>query len=266
MAAYEVFALRYATSAPGRLAHENFIAGADPHDAPMPLDYYIWVIRGEGRELVVDTGFGAEAAKKRNRTLLHEPAVLLARIGIDASRVEHVILTHLHYDHAGSLSAFPNATFHVQDSEMAFATGRPMCHACFRAPFEVKDVQEMVGRLYAGQVKFHNGDSAFVPGIDLFRIGGHSGGLQVVRVTTKRGPLILASDAFHFNANRLKRSPFPIVFNVGEMMEGFMRCEELAEHDESLLVPGHDPDVLRRWPRALPDCPDIVRLDLAPIA
>lgn len=265
MVAYEVLALRYATSAPGRTAQENFIAGADPHDAPMPLDYFIWVIRGEGRLVVVDTGFGAEAAAKRNRTLLHTPESLLARIGVDAAEVEHVILTHLHYDHAGSLGAFPKATFHLQDAEMAFATGRPICHACFRAPFELRDIQDMVARVYAGRVVFHDGDSSLAPGIDLFRIGGHTGGLQVVRVATARGPLVLASDAFHFNANRLRRSPFPIVFDVGAMMEGFLRCEALADRDESLLVPGHDPEVLRRWPRPLPDCPDIVRLDLAPV-
>jgi len=59
---YEIYALKYAHHA--RRASENFIGG-DPHDGPMPLDYFVWLIRGEGREIVVDTGFSEAMAKKR---------------------------------------------------------------------------------------------------------------------------------------------------------------------------------------------------------
>ena len=44
------------------------------------------------------------------------------------------------YDHAGNLDAFPNAMFHLQDREMAFATGKHMCQHCIRVPYEVEDV------------------------------------------------------------------------------------------------------------------------------
>src|SRR5690606_28491063 len=101
------------------------------------LDYYVWVIRGHGHLVVVDTGFDEDAARERGRDLIHRPAALLARAGVDASAVRHVVITHLHYDHAGSLDAFPVATFHLQEEEMRYATGRPMCHACLRAPFNL---------------------------------------------------------------------------------------------------------------------------------
>lgn len=262
---YEVLALRYATTDPDRPRRENFMPGMDLHDAPMPLDYYIWVIRGHGRLIVVDTGFGKDAAKERHRTLLHEPAALLKRAGIDAAAVPDVVLTHLHYDHAGSLDAFEAATFHLQDEEMRYATGRPMCHACLRAPFNVRDVLQAVGLVHSGRVRFHDGVAELYPGISLHRVGGHTGGLQVVRVATDRGPLVLASDAFHFTENRLRRAPFPIVYHIGEMLEGYRRCEELAGGREDLLIPGHDPDVRERWPELIPGFADIVRLDLAPL-
>ena len=261
---YEVLALRYATTDPLRPRSENFLSGMDLHDCPMPLDYYIWVIRGGGRTFVVDTGFGADAAKERGRNLLHEPAAILADAGVDPATVADVILTHLHYDHAGSLDAFPAATFHLQDDEMRYATGRHMCHGCLSAPFNVRDVMEAVGLVHAGRVRFHDGTSELAPGITLHRVGGHSGGLQVVQVATERGPLVLASDAFHFNENRKRRAPFPLVFHVGEMMEGFLRCEALADGREDLLIPGHDPEVRERWPAPDPAHPDILRLDLAP--
>lgn len=261
---YEVLALRFARTSPDRPRSENFMPGMDLHDGPMPLDYFVWVIRGHGRVVVVDTGFGEDAARERRRELIHAPAALLARAGIDSTTVRDVILTHLHYDHAGSLDAFPAATFHLQDEEMRYATGRPMCHACLRAPFNVRDVLEAVGLVYSGRVRFHDGDVELFPGISLHRVGGHTGGLQVVRVATERGPLVLASDAFHFTENRRRRAPFPLVHHVGEMLDGFIRCEELAEGQEDLLVAGHDPEVCRRWPELIPGFPDIVRLDLEP--
>jgi glyoxylase-like metal-dependent hydrolase (beta-lactamase superfamily II) len=261
---YEILALRYATTAPDRPRRENFFPGSELHDGAMPLDYYLWAIRWNGGTVVVDTGFAAEAARTRKRNLIHDPVDLLRSAGIDAAEVEHVVLTHLHYDHAGRLDAFPKATFHLQDAEMAFATGRPVCHTCLRAPFEVRDVQEAVGLVYRGRVRFHSGDEEIFPGVSLHHIGGHSGGLQVVRVQTARGPLVLASDAFHFNENRIRRAPFPIVADVTAMLEGFRRCEELAGGDPSLLIAGHDPEVARCWPPLKPGLPDIVRLDLPP--
>jgi glyoxylase-like metal-dependent hydrolase (beta-lactamase superfamily II) len=263
---YEVLALRYATTALDRPRHENFLPGMDLHDGAMPLDYFIWLIRGGGRTFVVDTGFGEAQARQRKRQLLHDPRELLSRVGVLAEEVADVILTHLHYDHAGGLATFPAATFHVQDEEIRFATGRNMCQACYSAPFECTDVMETVRLVYDGRVQFHDGDVELAPGIELFRIGGHTGGLQIVRVNTARGRLVLASDAFHFTENRLRRAPFPIVYNINDMLAGFDRCEQLAGGDESLLVPGHDPGVMSRWPRWRADVADIVRLDAAPIA
>ena len=261
---YEVLALRFAQTAPDRSRRENFMPGMDLHDGPMPLDYYIWVIRGEGRVVVVDTGFGKVAARERGRELVHDPVALLARAGVESATVRDVVLTHLHYDHAGSLDAFPSATFHLQDEEMRYATGRPMCHACLRAPFNARDVLDAVGLVHAGRVRFHNGDVELFAGISLHRVGGHTGGLQVVRVATTRGPLVIASDAFHFSENRKRRAPFPLVYHVGDMLEGFRRCEELAEGRDDLLIAGHDPEVRKRWPELIPGFPDIVRLDLTP--
>lgn len=258
---YEVFALRYATSI-GRTRRDNFLQ-ADAHDAPMPMDYFVWAIRGGGRTVVVDTGFNHATAERRGRAILRDPGDALRAIGIDPATVTDVVLTHLHYDHAGNLDLFPAATFHIQDSEVSYATGRSMCHACLSFPFEVEDVVALIRRVYAGRVRFHDGAATPWPGISLHAVGGHTAGLQVVRVHTARGWLLLGSDAFHYTENRVRRMPFPLVLDVGRMLEGYLVCEALGD-GEDMLIPGHDPEVLRRWP-AVPGVPDAVRLDLAPV-
>ena len=81
---YEIYAIRYACRVGIRGQH---LLSADPHDAPMPMDYYIWVIRNADRTLVVDTGFDQAEGERRGRTVLRCPAASLALLGLDANRI-----------------------------------------------------------------------------------------------------------------------------------------------------------------------------------
>jgi len=241
---YEVYALKYAHHE--RRASENFIGG-DPHDGPMPLDYFVWLIRGAGREIVVDTGFSKAVAQRRKREHIRCPAQGLGLLNVDAKKVKDVVITHLHYDHVGNFDLFPAAVFHLQDREMQYATGRHMAKPVFSGAFDVEDVVGMVRNTYAGRVSFHDGDADVAPGVSLHYIGGHTLRLQVVRVATRRGNVVLASDASHFYANMEQVRPFPIVFNVAEMVEGYARLRALAD-SPAHIIPGHDPLVLERYP------------------
>ncbi len=259
---YEIYAIRYAEMA-NRRAHDNFIF-PDDHDALMPIDYFVWIAVGGGRTFVIDTGFDAAMAKQRGRTLVRSPAEGLRAVGFDPATIEDVIITHLHYDHAGGLGFFPKARFHLQDREMMFATGRHMCHGVMRHAFEADHVVEMVRAVYAERVAFHDGQSTLAPGLSLHHIGGHTMGLQAVRLWTRRGWVVLASDASHFYGNIEKASPFPLVFNVGEMLEGYGTLRRLAA-SPAHIVPGHDPQVMARYPAVKGRDGIAVRLDLDPI-
>lgn len=248
VSANEVYAIRYATFAERR-AHENFLAPEpDIHEGTMPLDYYIWLIRDGHSNVLVDTGFNQAAGRRRNRRLTIAPELALARLGVPPETITDVIVTHLHYDHAGNLDKFPQARFHIQEREMHYATGRCMCHGVLRHPFDVEPVIQMVRYLYADRVECHAKQSLLRPGVDLHWVGGHSDGLQIVRVETARGPVVLASDAAHFYANMERRNPFPLVVNVSDMVEGWRTAARLAG-DDSRVIPGHDPAVAARFPR-----------------
>ena len=255
---YEVYAIRYATRDARRAQH--FIGG-DPHDAPMAMDYYVWLLRGDGRVIVVDTGFGPDVARKRGRTLLRTPAQGLALLGVDAGAVKDVIVTHLHYDHIGTFDSFPVARFHLQDDEIAYATGRHMRHRQFNHGYEVDEVVGVVRMVYQDRVVFHRGEETIAPGISVHRIGGHTHGLQCVRVQTRSGWVVLASDASHYYEHFEQRRVFPTVFNVGEAIEGYATLERLAGSRDR-VVPGHDPLVMQRYRAPSPDLEGVaVRLD-----
>ncbi|HTT40847.1 MAG TPA: N-acyl homoserine lactonase family protein [Burkholderiales bacterium] len=260
---YEIYAIRYAHH--DRRASENFIGG-DPHDAPMPLDYFVWAIRSQKQTFVLDTGFDAEMAKRRKREFLRSPGEGLKAIGIDPAKVEDVVISHMHYDHVGNHTLFPNARYHLQDREIAYCTGRYMCHPTMRYPYEPEDVAAVVRRLFDGRVQFHDGEDELAPGLTLHHVGGHTMGLQVLRVWTARGWVVLASDASHFYANMNQGRPFPIVYNVGEMLEGHRTMRRLAS-SANHVIPGHDPLVLKRYPPARPELEGVVvRLDVEPRA
>ena len=181
---HEVFAVRYASHA--RKRAENYVFG-DPHDEMTSIAYYVWVIKGAHGTFVVDTGFDETAAKERGRKIIKPVGEGLKALGIEPDHVDHVIATHMHWDHAGNYDLFPNARYHIQDTEMAYATGRCMCHQMLRIPFSENDVHAMVKKVFAYRCEFHDGSDELAPGITVHKIGGHSKGLQCVRVKTKRG-------------------------------------------------------------------------------
>lgn len=245
-----------------RRVHDNFIH-RDMHDGPMPIDFNLWILRNRHRVLLVDTGFGPEAAARRGRPLDFDPVEGLARIGIPPESVTDVLLTHLHYDHAGNIDRFPNARFHIQDGEVAFATGRCMCEAHLRFPFDVEDVVALVRRIYADRVTFHDREAAPFPGITLHALPGHSAAVQGVRVRTARGPVFLASDISHYFANLLTMKPFSIILSVPETLTSYRKALDLAGGVEH-LIPGHDPKIRRHYPGVIVNGVTLHALHLPP--
>ena len=258
---WEVYAVKYGDRS-GRVRGDSFIFDEN-HDLPHDIDYFVWLLRSGERTILVDTGYDEAEGAARSRPILRQPHEALAPFGVAPDSIADVVVTHLHYDHAGGLHLFPNATLHMQSSEMAYATGPCMCHDTLRMPFTGDHICEAVQRLYSGKVRFYDGDAEIADGVTVHKIGGHSRGLQSVRVRTSAGWLVLASDAAHFYENFQARKPFPIVVDLEDMLNGFDTLERLASKPE-LIVPGHDPLVMERFPQGPTDF--IVRLDAGPKA
>lgn len=260
---HEIYAVKYAHHG-GRTGALNFIGG-DPHEESQALDFYVWAVVGKTKTIIVDTGFDEAMAKKRDRHILKPIAEGLKSIGIAPESVSDVIITHLHYDHAGNYDVFPRARYHLQDCEMEFATGRCMCDAKMRIAFEADDVTSLVRKVFDDRVTFHDGESEITPGVTVHHIGGHSKGLQAVRVKTARGPVVLASDSAHLYEHLETGKVFPITYNAEDAVKGYARLKTLAGGSLANLIPGHDPQVLHRYPspnKALEGW--VAKLDVAP--
>lgn len=261
---YEILALRYAER-PQRLRQENFLERVDQHDSPMPIDFYVWVLRSDRRTIVVDTGFDHAEAAKRDRSVLRLPSEALADVGVQAAEVQDLIITHLHYDHAGTLKDFPNSRFHLQESEMQFATGRWMLDDAEAHAYSADHVCDLVHSLFQKRVAFHSEDGEVAPGVTLHRMPGHTMGMQAVRVRTRRGWVLLASDASHYYEHWYRRVPFAICWSPDDLMRSYERFEQLADSQDH-VIPGHDPLVRQLYPAYRSELgSEVVRLDAEPL-
>lgn len=253
---WDAYAMRYATVQ--RRRQEIFIA-YDPHDEATNMDYFVWFLKSGGETILVDTGFSAEAARQRQRTHLRCPIDSLKAAGIALEDIRDTVITHAHYDHAGNTRMLQNTRFHIQEREMSYATGKDMRHAFCKHAYDANDVCDLVHANFQDRVAFHDGEFELRPGITVHWVGGHTRGLQIVRVHTQRGWIVLASDASHYLDNLRQRSPFPIVVDAADMLRGFELIESLADSPEH-IVAGHDPLTMQLFKPAGPAGLEIVSL------
>jgi glyoxylase-like metal-dependent hydrolase (beta-lactamase superfamily II) len=248
-----------------RPARDNFLSPGDRRGSAA-IDFVVFVLTSGEEIVVVDTGFSREAGERRGRVLDLAAGDAVRAVGRRSEDVRTVVLSHLHYDHAGNLGDFPHAQVVVQRAELEYTTGPAMRHHRLSHFFEVDDVVGVVRRLYDGGVTVVDGDRELRPGLEVRLIAGHTRGSQVVRVRTERGWVVLACDGIHYYDNLAERNPFPAMVDVEQVLDGYERIESWASSPDH-VVPGHDPQLFERY-ELVPDERGrvITALHLPPVA
>jgi glyoxylase-like metal-dependent hydrolase (beta-lactamase superfamily II) len=238
----EVLAVRYGTRTTRKSeVYLHFDMYGEP-DADVVMDYYFWVVRLDGRTVLVDCGFNEASGGRRARTMLCPPEQALARLGVDPGAVTTVVLTHGHYDHIGNLGAFPAATFVMSRREYDFWTGPLGGKPLFAVSAEADDLAALRGACDAGRIQFVHDRATLPGGVELIEVGGHTPGQLIVVV----GDVVIASDALHYYEELDEDRPFVHVADLPAMYGGFQRLRDFGAGHR--LIPGHDPDVMRRFP------------------
>jgi glyoxylase-like metal-dependent hydrolase (beta-lactamase superfamily II) len=240
---FRVYALCYARREAVR--GEHFLGYDGRAGEPHPTAYYVWLAVSDQHTVLVDAGISrARASQIEGLTYRASPVELLAELGVAASDVSHVVLTHLHYDHTGAAREFGSARYVLQRAELDYWTG-PWAGRVGRERWLIDP--DDLACLQGDRLDLLDGDATVVPGLSVHLVGGHTAGMQVVRVRTEAGDVVLASDASHFYENLETVRPFPILHSMTGVYGAFDRTKELASGPH-LVVPGHDPEVLARFP------------------
>lgn len=252
---YEVFAIRYA-SIPD-FPVNALIAGADPQ-RKFAIAMTVWLIRGNGRNILVDSGFYRPQFFKQFKVdgfmktseAIGQPGIMPAgQPALTPEDITDVIITHMHWDHADGMDLFPRARIWMQKDEYTYYTGEAWQSPRTHGGIDPEDVLAAVKLNLAGRVSLVNGDAQEIfPGITCYIGGKHTFQSQYVGVNTKAGTVILASDNMYLYENLEKHVPIAQTLDAESNLRAQDRMKQLASSPR-LIVPGHDPAVFDKFPK-----------------
>ncbi len=246
---YEIYAIQYAKVKD--FAVNGLIAGADP-SRKMDIAMMVWLVRGGGRTIVVDSGFYREKFLTQWKPVdFAKPSDAVARAGVKPEDVSDLIITHIHWDHADGADLFPKAKIHIQKEELEYYSDLAAKGGRRNAadPLDLEMLQKLNAE---GRVALVNGDAQeILPGITCYTGGKHTFASQFVAVNTAVGTVILASDNMYLYENLEKHVPIAQTLDAESNLRAQDRMKQLAAAPK-WIIPGHDPAVMKNFPEVAP--------------
>jgi N-acyl homoserine lactone hydrolase len=220
----------------------------DGHGIIIKHPVFVFLIEGDGRKILVDTGLSdTEHSKKYHHDGLQEPGQAiheqLHSLGIETDEIEMILFTHLHWDHCYNLDKFPKARLYVGEKEYRFAMNPNQFYwTSYEAP------QTGLPCPFRGR-KFNlvYGEQEIIEGIRMVPTPGHSPGHMAISVQTTDGIYFLVGDLVLLRENLEpdKKRGWPITmpgrfYNAIELWDSVIEVLERADH----ILLCHDPSQL----------------------
>jgi glyoxylase-like metal-dependent hydrolase (beta-lactamase superfamily II) len=247
---YEIFAIRYAAFRDANVS--QFVAGADK-DRKLDIAFMFWLLRGNGGNILVDSGFYREQFFRQWKVTGYvKPSEAIAGAGLKPDDITDIIITHMHWDHADGMDLFPKARIWIQKEELEYYAGTAWQARTTHGGIDPEDVLAAVKLNTQGRVGLVNGDAQEVlPGITCYTGGKHTYASQFVGVNSAAGTVILASDNMYLYENLEKHVPIAATLDAGSNLRAQDRMKQLAANPH-LIIPGHDPAVMKNFPETAP--------------
>jgi N-acyl homoserine lactone hydrolase len=210
-------------------------------EAPAQIPVSCWLVRTSGGTILFDTGVSPRAVPglMRNDRLARfteEDALpnRLLSIGLTPNDVDMVVLSHLHYDHAGGADLFTKSLLIAQKDEYSYAH----YPASFFASFYYRKNFDLPGYTW----RLLDGDEEIAPGVTVLRTDGHTPGHQSLMVSLpESGPVILTGDACYWHEHVEKERVPGVVWNPTLALHSIKRIKTIARLTGAKIFPSHDP-------------------------
>jgi glyoxylase-like metal-dependent hydrolase (beta-lactamase superfamily II) len=243
---YQIYAIRYATLPDFPVS--ELVAGADP-TRKLDIAMMIWLVRGNGRNILVDSGFYHDRFfKEWHVNDFIKPSETLKPLGVKPEDITDIIITHMHWDHADGMDLFPNARIWIQKDELQYYAGAAWQSQDTHGGIDPDDVLTLVKLNTQGHVGLVDGDAQeIIPGVICYTGGRHTYASQYVGVGTSAGTVLLASDNIYLYENLEKHKPIAATLDAASNLRAQDRMKQLAANP-GLIIPGHDPAVITKFP------------------
>jgi glyoxylase-like metal-dependent hydrolase (beta-lactamase superfamily II) len=247
---YEVYAIRYATIADFPVS--SLVAGAD-RSRKMDIAMMVWLVRGNGHNILVDSGFYRDQfIKQWHPKDFVKPSEAIARLGLKPEDITDVVITHMHWDHADGMDLFPKARIWLQKDELEYYAGAAWQSRNTHGGIDPDDILAAVKLNTQGRVTLVNGDAQeILPGVTCYLGGKHTYASQYLGINTAQGTVVLASDNMYLYENLDKHAAIAQTLDAESNLRAQDRMKQLAA-DPRLIIPGHDPAVMTRFPNPQP--------------
>ena len=247
---YEIYAIRYATIPDFPVS--DLVADAEP-GRKLDIAMMIWLVRGNGRNILVDSGFYHDRFFKDWQVKdFTKPSDALGRIGLKPEDITDVIITHMHWDHADGMDLFPNARIWIQKDELQYYASQAWQSKDTHGGIDADDVRTLVKLNTQGRVGLVGGDAQqIIPGVTCYTGGKHTFQSQYVGVQAAAGTVVLASDNMYLYENLERHIPIAATLDAASNLRAQDRMKQIATRPE-LIIPGHDPAVFAKFPNPVP--------------
>lgn len=224
------------------------------------LPFFYNLIQNKEHNILFDIGYRNDAeegqkdwSKLFGGTNIEAPAEVLKKVNLTPNDIDIVILSHLHFDHAGNIDQFPNAQFYVQKEELdgwvsSLSLPKKVRDWVWAATDmkHINDLLEVAAQNRLTLIKEDNFEVA--EGIKAHEAKGHTFGTQAVSVGTKKGTYVLAQDVVYTYENAIDSKPLGLGFDNIEQLMSIQKLNELVGGDVNFIIPGHDMAVFDKYP------------------
>jgi glyoxylase-like metal-dependent hydrolase (beta-lactamase superfamily II) len=241
---YQVYAIRYGTVK--NFPTASLVKGA-PKGQRTDIAMMFWLVRGGGRNVLVDAGFFRERFLKSWKPVdFVRPSEAIGKLGLKPGDITDIIVSHAHWDHMDGIALFPRARIWIQKAEYDYYSEPEHQKRTGVFPVDMAELEKVKAE---GRLHLVDGDNReILPGIRVYTGGRHTYASQYAGVHTRKGTVIIASDNVYLYENLEKNLPIAQTFDAASNLRAQHRMRKLAS-SPSLIIPGHDPRVFVRFPR-----------------